>query len=96
MNDGSTRRVRLDKPVLIYCAVVVRFGRTVEPGFLPVFSVDTEEEAEQLLVAACATNLRGEFIAEELGHTQSLENLYAFGRRLERTWAEIKRREEKE
>ncbi len=29
----------------------------------PVFSVDTEEEALQLLVLTCYTNLRGQFIA---------------------------------
>lgn len=71
----------------------MRFGRTVERGFLPVFSVDTEEEAERLLVAACQTNMWGDFVAEELVRDQSLENLYAFGRRLERIWTKIKERD---
>lgn len=63
----------------------MRFGRTVEDGFLPVYSVDTEEEAKRLLVLACGTNLRNEFVARELGEEQTLENLYAFGKRLEET-----------
>lgn len=62
----------------------MRFGRTVERGFLPVFSVDTEEQARDLLIAACPTNLRGDFVAPELVHEQTLPNLHAFGDRLER------------
>lgn len=31
-----------------------------------MFSVDTEEEARELLIATCPTNSRGEFIAPEL------------------------------
>lgn len=67
----------------------MRYGRTVENGFLPVFSVDTEADAEELLVAACPRNLHGEFVAEELAQEQTLERLYAFGERLERMWDEI-------
>lgn len=69
---------------------MVRFGRTVEPGFLPVYSVDTEEEAHQLLVLACETNLDGEFIARELATEQNLDNLYAFGDRLAAIHARIR------
>jgi hypothetical protein len=61
----------------------VRYGRTVEPGALPVYSVDTEEEAEALLTLTCPTNVDDEFIATELVVDQTLENLYAFGARLE-------------
>lgn len=60
----------------------MRFGRTVEEGSLPVYSVDTEEEAKSLLVLACETNTDGEFIARELAHDQTLENLAAFSDRL--------------
>lgn len=64
----------------------MRFGRTVEPGFLPCYSVDTEDEARDLLVATCSTvkagPQRGEFIARELLEEQTLENLAAFGDRL--------------
>ncbi len=62
--------------------MVVRYGRSVEPGFLPIYSVDTEEEARQLLTLTCQTNLNGEFIAKELIQEQTLGNLYAFGDRL--------------
>lgn len=60
----------------------MRYGRTVEDGFLPVYSCDTEEEARQLLVVACSTNMEGEFIARELATDQSLEHLQAFSDRL--------------
>jgi len=71
--------------------VIVRFGRTIPEGFLPVYSVDTEEEARQLLVMACSTNVNGEFIARELAHEQTLENLYAFGNRLATTHSMMRR-----
>lgn len=45
---------------------------------LPVFSVGTEKEARALLTICCPTNPGGEFIARELTHEQSLENLDAF------------------
>jgi len=60
----------------------VRFGRTVPEGHLPVYSVDTEEEARRILVLACQTNTDGEFVAKELAEEQTLQNLYAFGDRL--------------
>jgi len=62
---------------------VVRYGRTVDDGFLPVFSVNTEDEAKRLLVLACPTNLDGDYISPELVKEQTLERLYAFGDRLE-------------
>jgi len=61
---------------------VVRYGRTCPRGFLPVYSVDTEEEARRLLVLTCGTNHKGEFIAKELMASQNLKNLQAFGDRL--------------
>jgi hypothetical protein len=66
--------------------VIVRFGRTVEPGSLPVMSVPTEKDARALLVLACQTNLDGEFLARELLEEQTLENLEAFGQRLAEGW----------
>lgn len=77
----------------------MRFGPKLEKGFLPVYSVDSEEEARDLLVRCCPRNMDGEFIAPELAQTQSLENLYTFGERLEREHARmmadrIKRRRE--
>jgi hypothetical protein len=52
-------------------------------GRLPVFSTDTKEEAEALLVLACEKNMGGEYIARELAHEQTLENLQAFSDRLD-------------
>jgi hypothetical protein len=70
----------------------VRFGRTVEDGFLPVYSVDTEEEAIQLLTAACPTNVQGDYLAPELVEEQTIDNLFAFGRRLEKMHKQMKKR----
>lgn len=66
----------------------MRYGRTVENGFLPCYSVDTEDEARRLLTFACGTNYNGEFVAKELLHEQSAENLKAFGDRLHQMWAD--------
>ena len=60
-------------------------------GFLPVYSVDTEEEAKQLLIAACPRNNNGDFIAPELATEQTLNNLYAFGHRLANIHERMKR-----
>lgn len=70
----------------------MRFGRGALPdGFLPVFSVDTEEEAEKLLVMTCPRDrVTGEFVARELQHEQTLENLYAFGDRLRVAYKRMK------
>jgi len=70
----------------------VRYGRSLEPGFLPVYSVDTEDEAKRLLVLACPRNYDGEFVARELVDAQTLENLEAFADRLERLHGEMQSR----
>ena len=67
---------------------MVQYGTVVPDGFLPVFSVDTEEEAEQLLVLCCGRNLDGDFVADELLEEQTIPNLLRFGERLERVWEE--------
>ncbi len=54
------------------------------------FSVDTMEKARELLVMACPKNLNNEFIAPELAREQTLENLYAFGDRLQEQYKRIK------
>lgn len=59
------------------------FGRKVPNGHLPVFSVGTEQEAQELIVLSCETNIRGEYIARELTVDQTLDNLEKFGDRLE-------------
>lgn len=48
-----------------------------------MFTVQNEEEAELLIVLACETSVNGEYIARELATEQSIENLHAFGDRLE-------------
>jgi hypothetical protein len=47
--------------------------------------VDTEEEAQRLITLACETNTAGEYIARELIEEQTIDNLRAFGERLEKT-----------
>jgi hypothetical protein len=54
----------------------------MDEGFLPVFSVDTEEDAEALLILACPRNMDGEFVARELVQEQTLDNLQAFSDKL--------------
>lgn len=65
----------------------MRYGRAVEDGALPVFAVDTEDQARQLLTVACSTNTEGEFVAEELVQERTLESLGRFSKRLQETWA---------
>jgi hypothetical protein len=64
--------------------VVVGFGRTCPRGALPVFSVADEEEAQDLIVQACARSHAGEHYAEELAGAgnQTLDNLARFSHRL--------------
>lgn len=57
-----------------------------------MFSVDTEKDARDLIVLACETNARGEYIARELAHEQTLDNLQAFSDRLARTWDMLQQR----
>lgn len=73
----------------------MRYGRSVPEGFLPVMSVNTEEEAEKLLIAACARNEHGEFVARELAHEQTIENLFAFGDKLEKYYEAMMARRQK-
>lgn len=55
---------------------------TRPPGRLPVFTTNTKKEAEELLALACEQNAEGKYIARELAHEQTLENLQAFSERL--------------
>ena len=65
----------------------MRFGPKCEAGFIPIFSVETEEEAHQLLTMACPLNADGEYVAPELARgEQTLEVLYGFGDRLRETY----------
>jgi hypothetical protein len=70
----------------------VGYGRSVPNGHLPVFSVDTEEEARTLITMACPMDLSGQHFARELAIEQTLENLEAFSDRLEQCWKLVKKR----
>jgi hypothetical protein len=77
--------------------VIVTYGRRCPEGHLPVFSVDTEEEAKTLIARCCelvfvdSLNTTA-YLAQELEAEQTLENLYKFGTRLEKEYAKIKRK----
>ena len=62
------------------------FGPTVPAGSLPVYSVDTSEEAEELIFLACPKTESGLHFAPELAEEQTLENLALFSDRLDRAW----------
>lgn len=68
----------------------MRVGRRVPKGFLPVYSCDTREDAENLLTLACDTNAAGEWVARELAEEQTIENLMKFSDRLARLDAVMK------
>ena len=55
-----------------------------------MYSVDTTQEAEELLTAACVTNLNGEYVAAELIHEQTIEHLWEFSERLAKTHQRLK------
>jgi hypothetical protein len=68
--------------------VVVTYGRRCPKGYLPAASVETEADAEELLRRCCETvYVRSEgrtgYVARELEREQTLDNLRAFGARLE-------------
>jgi hypothetical protein len=57
--------------------------------------VDTEEEAVKLIEECCepvfiTSKQRFGFVAPELENEQTIENLYAFGRRLETAYKAMK------
>lgn len=65
----------------------MRFGRGACPdGYLPVFSVDTEEQAHQVIVGTCSRGLDGEYYSHDLAREQTLENLIKLGDKMERVY----------
>jgi len=56
-------------------------------GFLPVFSVNSEEEARKLIVATCSRGADGKFYSAELAVVQTLDVLEQFSRKLERVYS---------
>lgn len=74
--------------------MIVTYGRKCPKGFLPAASVNTEEEAEELLSRCCervwiTADNRAGYVAPELEHSQTLENLYKFGARLETAYQQM-------
>lgn len=68
----------------------MRYGRGAMPrGFLPAFSVNTEDEAERLLVLCCQLGPDGHYYATELLGEQTLTNLQAFSDKLSERYALI-------
>lgn len=75
------------------------YGHVVPEGRLPVFSVDTEQEAKMLVAMACPRDLEGNHYARELAREQTLENLAAFSDKLQKcwdAWQEVKAKEPEE
>lgn len=62
------------------------FSLKLPDGFLPVFSVDTEEQAKRLIVMTCPTDIEGNYYSRELAQEQTLANLQAFSDKLARAW----------
>jgi hypothetical protein len=62
---------------------VVGRGQVCPEGTLPVFSVDTEEEADRLIVMVCNRDQEGRMYARELAREQTLTNLALFSDRLQ-------------
>lgn len=54
-----------------------------------MFSVNTKEEAEQLLNLTTSRGMNGEFVVRELAAEQSLERLWGFSLKLKIVYEEI-------
>ena len=68
--------------------MIVTCGRRCPKGYLPAGSVETEEEAHELIARCCeqvyvTSENRMAWMAQELHAEQTIENLYKFGARLE-------------
>ena len=61
-------------------------------GWLPVFSVDTEEDAKSLIVLTCPTDREGNYYARELVHEQTLDNLQRFSDKLQEAYVILMKR----
>lgn len=72
----------------------MKFGRSCPKGFLPVFSVDTEAEAKELILLCCPKDAAGNFYARELTVEQNIENLAAFGDKLSKGYAFLQQQKE--
>lgn len=65
---------------------MVGYGRVTPEGKLPVFSVDTEEQAKMLIIMTCPRDMEGNHYARELAREQTLENLALFSDKIQTCW----------
>jgi hypothetical protein len=72
----------------------VGFGRKLPKGRLPVFSVNTDDEARQLITLCCPRDSKGHSYARELAESQTLENLQKFSDKLAHGWALLQARKD--
>lgn len=68
----------------------MRWGTQCPRGFLPIYSVDTMEEAERLVIMACPRGDDGQLYSRELAQQQDLDTLFAFGEKLHKYHERLK------
>lgn len=78
--------------------MVDRASAYASPGFLPVYSVATEQERDDLIAAAVASGVLlrqgpSQLVSAHLAGEQTLPRLYAFGRQLQALHAGLLGRE---
>lgn len=66
INIVSTGTFETHRPIKIYCRVILGYGAVIPNGSIPIFSVDSEEEAYRLLMLTCPTGFSHERVATEL------------------------------
>lgn len=69
----------------------MRYGRSVPNGFLPVYSVSDDKEAEDLITLCCPRQHDGQHYARELANEQTLENLQKFSDKLDEGHRHLKK-----
>lgn len=69
----------------------MRFGPKLPNGFLPVYSVGDDEEAEALITLCCPRQFDGQHYARELANEQTLENLQKFSDKLDQGHEHLKK-----
>ena len=74
--------------------VIIGYGKRADglpEGAMPVFTVNTEEEAKSLIVLACPVNYEGEYYSRELAQELTIENLGAFSDKMAYCWEVMKK-----
>ena len=82
----------------------VKYGQVCPEGFLPAYSVDSEEMAKKLVTLCCSMGIDGEYYASELVNpmtgdpyegNERIDAFVKFGQKLERVHKMILEREKK-